>query len=162
MNKSLFAAALLAGTLGLTACGNDTQTAEKTTEAPQSGIPGMTISNARMVLNAVLGNPAAVYFDLAYNGDDSFALDRGAVEGAKKAMFHDYGEYDFKVQMMDMLPVPIKKGDKIEFKPGGKHLMVMDPPKDLKPGDKVNVTITVSGGASQTFPAEVKAAGSEE
>jgi copper(I)-binding protein len=40
--------------------------------------------------------------------------------------------------------------------------MVMDPPKDLKPGDKVNVTITVSGGASQTFPAEVKAAGSEE
>lgn len=162
MNKSLFAALLLAGTLGLTACGSETQTADKPSEAAQAGIPGLTITNARMVLNAVPGNPAAVYFDLAYDGDDSFALDRGAVKGSKKAMFHDYGEYDFKVQMMDMLPVPIKKGDKLEFKPGGKHLMVMDPDKNLKPGDKVDVTITVSGGASQTFPAEVKAAGSEK
>ncbi|WP_095010895.1 copper chaperone PCu(A)C [Tsuneonella mangrovi] len=158
MNKSLFAAALLAGTLGLSACG---QSADKAPVAAPSGIPGMTVSDARMVLNAVPGNPAAVYFNLDYEGDDNLALSRGSVKGATKSMFHDYGMYQGRMQMMDMLPVPMSKGTKLEFKPGGRHLMVMDPPKDLKPGDTAQVTIVVSGGTSQTFPAKVEAAGSE-
>ena len=77
-----------------------------------------------MVLAPVKGNPAAIYFNLAYDGDDALALNRAEVKGAKSAMFHDYGDYNFKRQMMDMLPVPLKKGDKLEFKPGGKHLML--------------------------------------
>ncbi len=76
-------------------------------------------------------------------------------------MFHDYGEYDMKVQMMDMLPVPLKRGDRIEFKPGGKHLMVMEPDASLKPGGTTEATIIVSGGKGQTFPVEIRAAGDE-
>ena len=155
--RMIFAMALAGDALGLAACG------ETPADAPaaEAGIAGMQISNARMVLAPVSGNPAAIYFDLAYNGDRGVALNRAEVKGAKSASFHDYGEYDFKVQMMDMLPLPLKKGDKVEFKPGGKHLMVMEPDASLKPGGTTEATIVISGGKKQTFPVEIRAAGDE-
>jgi copper(I)-binding protein len=39
--------------------------------------------------------------------------------------------------------------------------MAMEPPASLKPGDTVKVTLTMSGGATQVFEAEVRAAGEE-
>lgn len=155
--RSFMALALATGTLSLAACG------ETPTEAPgaETDIPGMKISNARMVLAPVAGNPAAIYFDLAYEGDRGVALNRAEVKGAKSAMFHDYGEYDFKVQMMEMLPVPLKKGDTVTFEPGGKHLMAMDVDPALKAGGTTEATIIVSGGKRHTFPVEIRAAGDE-
>jgi copper(I)-binding protein len=158
MKRSLIAAALLSATLGLSACG---ESPEQPAADNAVGIPGMTISNARMVLAPVPGNPAAVYFDLDYEGDRGLALNRAEVKGAKSAMFHEYGEYDSKTQMMEMLPVPLKKGTKRSFKPGGRHLMAMDVSPDLKPGGKTEATVIVSGGSKQTFPVEIRAAGDE-
>jgi periplasmic copper chaperone A len=155
--RSFMALALAGAALSLAACG------ETPAEAPgaEAGIPGMKISNALMVLAPVAGNPAAVYFDLAYDGDRTVALNRGEVKGAKSATFHDYGEYDFKVQMMEMLPVPLKKGDTLEFKPGGKHLMAIDVDPSLKAGGTTEATIIVSGGKRHSFPVEIRAAGDE-
>ena len=150
--------ALVIAGVALSSCGG---TEEPAAVAEDQGIAGMTVTNARMVLAPVEGNPAAVYFDLTYDGDRQVALNRASVEGADSAMFHDYGEYDFKVQMMDMLPLPLKKGDKVSFEPGGKHIMAMGVSPELKPGGTTDVTITVSGGKSQTFPAEIRAAGEE-
>ncbi len=155
--RSLMALALAGAAVSLTGCG------EAAEEAPaaDAGIPGMSISNARMVLPPVAGNPAAIYFDLDYEGDRHLALNRAEVKGAKSAMFHDYGEYDMKVQMMDMLPMPIKKGDKVSFEPGGKHLMAMEPDPSLKAGGTTEATIIVSGGGKQTFEVPIQAAGDE-
>jgi copper(I)-binding protein len=158
MNAKLLVAAAFSATLTLSACG---ESPEQPAASQAVGIPGMKISNARMVLAPVPGNPAAVYFDLDYEGDRGLALNRAEVKGAKSAMFHDYGEYDFKVQMMEMLPMPLKKGDKLEFKPGAKHLMAMDVSPDLKAGGTTEVTVIVSGGGRQTFPVEIRAAGDE-
>lgn len=159
MRKSVFAAAaLVLGTYGLVACG---ETAEQPAAEAPEGIAGMAVTNARLVLPAVAGNPAAVYFDLAYDGDRSFALNRVDVEGAESAEFHDYSEWSGKMQMMPMLPLPLKKGDKVEFAPGGKHVMAMKLSPEVTEGGTVEVTITVSGGDKQSFPAEVRAAGSE-
>ncbi len=157
MKRSLIALALASVALTLAGCGETPPGAA----AADAGIPGMKISNARMVLAPVAGNPAAIYFDLAYDGDRGLALSRAEVKGAKSATFHDYGEYDFKVQMMDMLPVPLKKGARLEFKPGAQHLMVMDPDPSLKPGGTTEATVIVSGGGRQTFPVEIRAAGDE-
>lgn len=157
MKRILGAIALAAVALPLASCGET----PPETSAAEAGIPGIKVSNARMVLPPVAGNPAAVYFDLAYDGDRGLALNRAEVKGAKSAMFHDYGEYDFKVQMMEMLPQPLKKGDRIEFKPGGKHLMAMDLDPSLKAGGATEATIIVSGGGRQTFPVEIRAAGDE-
>lgn len=156
VRKSLIALALAGAPLALTGCG------EAPVEKPvETGIPGMTVTNARMVLAPVAGNPAAVYFDLAYEGDRNVALNRAEVKGAKSAMFHDYGEYNLKVQMMEMLPVPLTKGTKLSFEPGKKHLMAMDVDPALKAGGKTEATIIVSGGGRHTFPVEIRAAGDE-
>ncbi|TRD10102.1 copper chaperone PCu(A)C [Erythrobacter insulae] len=151
-------AGALAGTITLTACASEP---EAPAEEVAGTIPGMSVSNARMVLGAVKGNPAAVYFDLKYDADRGLSIRRADVTQAGSATLHDYGEYDFKVQMMEALPIPLAKGTEVQFKPGGLHIMAFDPSPDLKPGDKAEITITVSGGGTHVFEAEVLAAGDE-
>ncbi len=159
MNKTFFrAAALACATIGLTGCGGASE--EPVAEAPD-GIPGMTVDNARVVLAPVEGNPAAVYFDLEYDGDRGLALNRAHVEGAESAEFHEYGEWNKQIQMQPMLPLPLKKGDKHTFEPGGKHVMATGVSAELQPGGTTEVTLTVSGGDKISFPAEIRAAGDE-
>jgi len=158
LREGAIAAAMVGAMLGLAACGGEAE-APAATVAGQ--VPGMTISNARLVLAPVAGNPAAVYFDLSYEGEQGLTIRKAEVEGAGMTMMHDYGEYDFKVQMMEALPVALTKGSKVEFKPGALHVMAMEPPATWKPGDKVKVTLTMSGGTTQVFEAEVRAAGEE-
>ena len=141
------------------ACGDNA--ADTATEEVEGVIPGITITDARMVLAPVEGNPAAIYFNFVYDGDRAFSLDRFSVEGAESAVMHEYGEYNFKVQMMEALPVPVKKGETLEFAPGARHVMAMGVSPDLKPGDTTEVTMKVSGGKTHSFDVEVRAAGEE-
>jgi len=159
MRRGVMAAAMATAMLGLAACESEPQAPLGQTAAGQ--VQGMTISNPRLVLAPVAGNPAAVYFDLSYEGDKGLTIRKAEVAEAKSAMMHDYGEYDFKVQMMEALPIALKKGTKVAFEPGGLHVMAMEPAETLKPGDTVTVTLTMSGGATQVFEAEVRAAGEE-
>lgn len=129
--------------------------------AEEAGVPGMAVENARLVLAPVAGNPAAVYFDLSYDGERALTIRKAEVAGAESAMLHDYNEFEGKMQMMEALPIGITKGDKLEFKPGEKHIMAFGLPDTVAPGDSVDVTLTVAGGATQTFSAEVRAAGEE-
>ncbi|WP_324075711.1 MAG: copper chaperone PCu(A)C [Erythrobacter sp.] len=157
--KGLMGAALGLAMLGLAACGGEAEA--PAAEAVAGQVPGMTITNARLVLAPVSGNPAAVYFDLTYDGDQGLTIRKADVEGAGMTMMHEYGEWDNKVQMMEALPIALTKGKKVEFKPGALHVMAMEPPATWKAGDKVKVTLTMSGGTTQVFDAEVRAAGEE-
>lgn len=157
--KGMMAAAMAASALGLSACTSEPE-APPGAAAPGQ-VTGMTITNPRLVLAPVAGNPAAVYFDLDYQGEQGLTIRKAEVEGAGMTMMHEYGEWDKKVQMMEALPISLTKGKKVEFKPGALHVMAMEPPKTWKPGDKVKVTLTMSGGATQVFEAEVRAAGEE-
>lgn len=154
--KTMLIASALGGAMMLTACSGE---ADVPVEEVAGTIPGVSIENARMVLNAVEGNPAAVYFDLNYNADRGLSIRRADVAQTGSATLHDYGEYDFKVQMMEALPIPLTNGSKIEFKPGALHVMAFDPSPELKPGAKAEVTITVSGGQTHVFEADILAAG---
>ena len=159
MKSSVLAAMFLSvATLGLAGCGDGAS--EAPAEAPE-GVPGLTVTNARMVLAPVEGNPAAVYFDLAYEGDRNVALNRAHVEGAESATLHEYAEWNRQMQMADMLPLVLKKGDEVAFEPGGKHVMAMGVSPELQPGGTTEVTLTVSGGDKTTFEAEIRGPGEE-
>ena len=159
LRRGVLAAGAAAAMLGLAACGGEAEA--PAAEAVAGQVPGMTITNPRLVLAPVAGNPAAVYFDLAYEGEQGLTIRKADVEGAGMTMMHEYGEWDNKVQMMEALPISLTKGKKVEFKPGALHVMAMEPPATWKPGDKVKVTLTMSGGTTQVFEAEVRAAGEE-
>jgi copper(I)-binding protein len=151
----------LAGLLMMTgACSGEPEQAATAAATPGT-VDGITITNARLVLNAVKANPAVVYFDLAYAGEKGLSIRKADVAGAGMTMMHDYVEYDYKMQMTDALPVALTKGTEVSFKPGGLHIMAMEPSPDWAPGGKVKVTLTMSGGTTHVFEADIMAAGSE-
>ena len=157
-SKNIAAAILLASVTTLAACGGEVP---EPSEAAPEGVPGLTISNARVVLAPVAGNPAAVYFDLKYEGDRALSIRAADVAGAESAMLHDYNMFEGKMQMMEALPIGITKGTELKFEPGSRHVMAFNLSPDIAPGDTTEVTLTVSGGDKTTFEAEVRAAGEE-
>lgn len=158
--KALVGAGLAAALVMTSACSGEADKAAPAVAAPGT-VDGLTITNARLVLNAVKANPAVVYFDVAYEGDKGLSIRKAEVEGAGMSMMHDYVEYDFKMQMTDALPVALTKGTEVSFKPGGLHVMAMEPSPEWAPGGKVKVTLTMSGGATHAFEADIMAPGSE-
>lgn len=153
--RILAGAALMVSTFGLTACNNQS---EEVAEAPE-GLAGMTIENARLVLPAVGGNPAAVYLDLIYDGEAPQTLAAVTVEGSDNAMMHEYAEKDYTIQMVPMEKVELTKGAKVSFEPGGKHIMAMNVSPELAAGGKTDVTLIFATGDKQSVAAEIRSAG---
>lgn len=157
MRKSLFAAiALAVGGMSLSACSDNSDTATAT--APE-GVPGLVVTNARLVLPPVEGNPGAVYFDMANDGDSNIAVRTVNVAGAKTTEIHAMSQVDGKMVMGVAQPVLIRSGEKASFKPGDRHVMAFDLSPDLKPGGTTEVTVIVAGGDKTSFPAEIRGAG---
>ncbi len=159
MKKSALAAILLAGSMPfLAACGGGT---DDTAATAPDGVPGLSVTNAHMVLNAVSGNPAAVYFDLAYDGERPISLARASVEGAAVAEMHEYSEWEGAMQMMEMGPLTLEPGETYAFEPGGNHVMAMQPSETLQAGGTTEVTLIVAGGDKLSFPVEIRGAGED-
>lgn len=158
MKSTLFTSVALAlGALGLSACGSG---GEPAAEASPDGFPGIEVSNARLVLPAVKGNPGAAYFDVDYSGDGAAMIRAASVAGAESTMMHYTAESSDGTTAMHELPqIKVDKGKTLKFEPGGNHLMAMGLPDTLKAGDSVEITITFVGGDKISFPAEVRAAG---
>jgi len=159
------AAAALLPMLGACSQGSE-QVSDKTdTPAAATGgaasASGLAVSNARIVLAPVAGNPAAVYFDLAYSGAPGVSLTEVEVDGAGMTMIHDYAEDGGKMKMVMPDAVPLAANAPVTFAPGGLHVMVMDPGDALKAGGTAKVTLTLSDGAKVTLDAPVRAAGDE-
>ena len=141
----------------LAACGEE----EVAPEAVEGEVPGMTISDARLVLPPVAGNPAAVYFDVDYDGERGISISGAEVEGAQNAEVHDMMEYDFEMTMAQAAPIALTRGTQVSFEPGGLHVMAFGLPDTLAAGDDVTVTLKISGGDRHRFDAAVRKAGEE-
>ena len=158
MMKPVFAAMMLAGTsLALAACGG----AETEAPAATDDAAGLEIANARMVLPAVAGNPAAIYFDLKNNGERGVAVRKAEVAGAGKTEVHGTMEWDGKMEMSETGPQAVQPGETLKFEPGGLHVMVFDLSPDLVAGSETAMTLTVAGGKAATFNVPIQEAGDD-
>jgi copper(I)-binding protein len=153
MRKTMLGAlALGIAALGPAGCGE-----EPAAEAEAGTVEGIAITNARLMLPAVAGNPGAVYFDLANSGERDRMIRAASVEGAGSAMMHATEP----TGMQETLQVMAKAGETVKFEPGGTHVMAMNLADTIAAGGQANVTVTFVGGDEVTFPAEVRAAGDE-
>jgi len=153
----VIAAALGLGSVLVSGCSGET-------EAPaevEGVVNGLEVTNARLVLPPVSGNPAAIYFDIAYNGKGGVSIDGAEVEGASSAEVHDMMEYNFKMTMGPAGPIGLRSGDAKSFEPGGLHIMVFDLGEDVVAGGSTEVTLKIMGGDRHKFTADVRAAGEE-
>lgn len=148
---------LVAITLALAGCESETPA-----EAPVEGVvPGIEVTNARLMLPAAEGNPAAVYFDLTYTAERGLSLTGAEVSGAKNTEVHETMEWKHEMTMGEAGPIAMPKGDTVTFEPGGKHIMAFELDDTVKAGSEVDVTLLVSGGDTHIFKAKVLAAGDE-
>ena len=154
----LGSAALALATFALAGCGGN-EAAES--EASDASADGISITDARLILPAVAGNPGAVYFTVANDGERDKFIRAASVEGAQSAVLHQMGTWNNQPSMDEVFQVPVKAKAELKFEPGGLHVMANGLPETLTAGSQAQVTVTFVGGKTATFPAEVRAAGDE-
>ena len=76
---------------------------------------------------------------------------------AKTVEIHSSAMKDGMMHMHAVESVALPAGKRIEFKPGGYHVMLMDLAKPLVAGDKVPLTFTVEDSRGKRSTFEVKA-----
>jgi hypothetical protein len=147
--------------LALAACQQPAQPAkeesEKTAMGPESK-PGLSLSEGRLVLNAVKGNPAAGYFTLANNSDKPVTLAAVFIEGAGRAELHETSGGG----MGPLKPSELTQGTMVKFEPGGKHVMAFDLDAGLAPGGSTEMTLTFADGDKLSAPLKIESAGGME
>ena len=154
MKSRVWSAVVLAtATLAPAACSDAPEQAETGPEAPD----GIAVSNARLMLPAVAGNPGAVYFDVANTGTSGRMIRAATVAGAGSAMMHTTVDG----AMQETLQVMVGPGETVKFEPGAAHVMAMDLADTVAAGSQAEVTLTFVGGDKISFPADVRAAGED-
>jgi len=124
-------------------------------------VAGLDVTNARLVLPPVSGNPAAVYFDVAYTGDRGISISGAEVTGAASAAVHDMMEYNFEMTMAEAGPIALPGGESKTFEPGGLHVMAFELGDGFEAGGTAEITLRISGGQTHKFGAEIREAGEE-
>jgi copper(I)-binding protein len=153
-------AAPICGSLALTGCKPASVPGSVPSEAASVGAlqdarSGIAISDVRIALPPVAGNPAALYFSLANATGAPEKLVAVDVAGATRTEMHETAG-----GAMESLPsVDLAPGASASFAPGGRHVMVYGLAKGTKPGDAPKVTLTFADGKKISAKAAVRAAG---
>jgi copper(I)-binding protein len=119
--------------------------------------PGIVISQARLVLPAVKGNPAAAYFTLANESHAPATLVGVDITGARKTEMHETSGGT----MQPLSQVLIYPGRQVIFAPGGRHVMVFDLVPTLTTGGTSEITLHFQDGKTASAPLRIDSVGSE-
>lgn len=113
----------------------------------------LTISNAWIRTAPPGAMMLAGYASLKNDGDAPLV-----VAGAESAAFGSVGlhqtiDENGLAKMRPLGKFTIAPGETVVFSPGGKHFMLMQPKRELKPGDaaKIHVTTASGNGADAEF-----------
>lgn len=109
-------------------------------------------------LPAVKGQPAAAYFTLHGSGRDMTLISINT-EYAIRSEMHESMRAGGMSSMKPIDHLALPAGGTIEFKPGGKHVMLYDVNPDIGPGRTMALTFTFGDGTRLSYPALVIAAG---
>ncbi|HEV7165053.1 MAG TPA: copper chaperone PCu(A)C [Gammaproteobacteria bacterium] len=98
----------------------------------------------------------AGYFVLENLTDQSLALTQVGSPDFGAVMMHQSVLKDGQESMLEVAQIVIPAHGSIEFKPGGYHLMLMQPKKNLYSGDMVTLMLTFSDRSGLTIMANVR------
>ena len=169
---SVFAAVAL-GSMALAGCSSDdtnnaseetsVETTDTTTSEEASAAP-IVLSDAYIKEKPADKDMTAIFGVINNNTDEELSLTSFCIEGlAEGTLFEQHEVVDGQMrEVQDGLKIPA--GGKLELKPGGEHLMILDNPDALEQGQEFTIVLTFSDGSelTQDIPARVQAAGEEE
>ena len=90
--------------------------------------------------------PAAGYVNLSNTGDRPVVLDGAASADYGSTMLHETRNKGGVSEMVHVGKITIPAHGTVTFAPGGYHIMLMKAKKQIKPGDRVAVTLLFEGG----------------
>ncbi|WP_296676160.1 copper chaperone PCu(A)C [Novosphingobium sp.] len=148
---------LFAGFAMLSGCqqqaGEQTQAVKATQTSDQP--TDMEITDARLVLPAVKGNPGAAYLSIANQSSGTRVISSIAIDGTGRTEVHQ----TMGTAMNAVDRVEIAPATTMTFKPGNLHVMVYDVSSTMKPGDTTKITISFASGGNLAAPMQIIAAG---
>ena len=159
--RPLFRPAILlacTGALALAACGKpqDTATSADNAAAPAPTATGaLAIANASLRLNPNSAAPSAAYFTLTGGATPDTPTGGGAPDAGRAGKPGSQMEGG----MMTMAPlssIAVPAGGTVEFRQGGKHVMLFDVSAAARTAGKIKLVLTFASGA--TLDAEAVAA----
>ncbi len=130
---------VIGAALLVAACGSDAPPIVASDVVVKPPMPGMQMT--------------AGYLILRNNTDEDIAIDRVTSPQFGKVEMHETVVEDGVARMSALGEVVLPAGNAVEFKPGGKHLMLMRPSENLDAvtlefhaGDTIVLTVNVSAG----------------
>ncbi|NYT42889.1 copper chaperone PCu(A)C [Sphingomonas sp. R-74633] len=110
-------------------------------------------------LPAVAGQPGAAYFTVQ-GGAAQDTLLAVSTPAAIRAELHESMKGDHgMMQMAPLKDVAVPAGGKLEFAPGGRHVMLFSIGPAVKPGQKIPLTLSFASGKALRLEAKVVGAG---
>ncbi len=130
--RAVLLAALLMVTLGLSACGES--------DAPDCG--GLKV-NAAWVRVAPAGSDVmGAYFSLANEGEARVVVHGVSSSQFDRAQMHETVVNDNgQASMQPLEKVVVPAGETVDFKPGGRHVMLFAPTQTYAAGDQVELIL---------------------
>ena len=91
-------------------------------------------------------NPTSSDIEIIAAQSDAFA----------RVEIHETQMVDGMMKMVELETLPLPAKSTVELKPGGKHLMMMEPLHAMQVGDKINLIFTFSDNQSSQVTLEVR------
>lgn len=114
--------------------------------------------NAWVRLPAVSGRPGAAYFTVK-GGAQATNLVAVSSPAAIRAELHEMKHEGGMMTMAPVKDVPVPAGGTVEFKPGGKHVMLHDLSPSVRAGGTIPLRLSFADGKTIELNAAVRAAG---
>lgn len=150
--RLILAPALLGlSALSLGACQQQPAETAEATAAPEAK-PGLAVTDGRLILPVVGGNPAGIYFTLTNTGDKPGTLAAVSIDGAAQAEMHE-------TKGGTMSPVPqieVPAGGTVKFEPGALHVMAFHLDAKLVAGGTAEMTLTFADGDKLSAPLKIE------
>ena len=116
---------------------------------------GIEVSDA-WARTGMQGGNGAVYFVIENHNADMDELIGAASSVADAVEVHESKMEGDMMMMNHMESVALEPSQKVEFMPGGYHVMLIGLKQDLKAGDEIEVTLQFKNSADLTLTVTVK------
>ena len=144
MRRASLAVAMVLAALALAACGG-----------PGGTTGGITVSDAWARTSPMMERAGAAYMVLQNGGAAEDKLLSVESDVAKTIELHETKELSGMMQMSPVPNIPVAAGGKTELKPGGLHVMLIGLNRELKAGDKVQLTLNFEKAGKVPVTAEI-------
>jgi copper(I)-binding protein len=124
--------------------------------APGWAAAEITVEGAWVRMPPPVADTAAGYLTLNNSGDVGVNITAIESDAAGKPEFHSMSMHDGMMHMNRMGKVIVPAHGKLEFSPGGDHLMLKDLKRELKAGEYIILKFHTSDGYSVDVHAEVR------